>query len=144
MFLDSNKWYWWFYELVEFCESVDHLKNGCINLQLVQIFIDRLYIGRWHCTLLKLPRMQWWRIYLPMQDMPEMQVWSLGQELAIHSSILAWRIPWTEEPGRLQSVRLQRVRYDLATEHTHTVLVCLHHFIMNYHDLSQQTSAPLG
>ena len=32
--------------------------------------------------------------------------------MATHSSILAWRIPWTEEPGRLQSIMLQRVRYD--------------------------------
>ena len=43
----------------------------------------------------------------------ETQVWSLGQEdplekgMATHSSILAWRIPWTEEPGGLQSVGLQ-------------------------------------
>ena len=36
----------------------------------------------------------------------------LGKEMAAHSSILAWRIPWTEEPGRLQSVGLQRVRHD--------------------------------
>ena len=46
------------------------------------------------------------------------QVQSLGQEdplekgMATHSSILAWRTPWTEEPGRLQSVGLQRVSYD--------------------------------
>ena len=33
------------------------------------------------------------------------------EEMAIHSSILAWRIPWTEEPGRLQSIGLQRVRH---------------------------------
>ena len=33
-----------------------------------------------------------------------------------HSSILAWKIPWTEEPGGLQSMGLQRVRNDLATE----------------------------
>ena len=32
-----------------------------------------------------------------------------------HSSILAWKIPWTEEPGRLQSIGSQRVRHDLAT-----------------------------
>ena len=50
--------------------------------------------------------------------MQETQVRSLGQEdplekgMATHSSILAWRIPWTEEPGRLQSVELQRVRHD--------------------------------
>ena len=47
--------------------------------------------------------------------MQETQVRSLGwedpleQERATHSSILAWRIPWTEEPGRLQSMGLQRV-----------------------------------
>ena len=46
------------------------------------------------------------------------QAQSLGQEdpleegKATHSSILAWRIPWTEEPGRLQSIGLHRVRYD--------------------------------
>ena len=36
----------------------------------------------------------------------------LEEGLATHSSILAWRIPWTGEPGRLQSMRSQRVRYD--------------------------------
>ena len=36
------------------------------------------------------------------------------EEMAIHSSILAWRIPWTEEPGGLQSMGLQRVGRDLA------------------------------
>ena len=36
-----------------------------------------------------------------------------------HSSTLAWEIPWTEEPGGLQSIGLQRVRYAEATEHTH-------------------------
>ena len=51
-----------------------------------------------------------------MQEPQEMGVRSLVQEdslekgMAIHSSILAWEIPWTEEPGGLQSVGLQRVR----------------------------------
>ena len=40
--------------------------------------------------------------------------------MAAHSRILAWRIPWTEEPGGLQSMRSQRVGYDLATEHART------------------------
>ena len=59
---------------------------------------------------------QWERIHLPMQ---EMQVLSLGQqdplekEIATHSSIFAWEIPWTEEPGGLQSVGSQRVGHDL-------------------------------
>ena len=55
----------------------------------------------------------------------ETRVWSLSWEvplekgMAIHSSILAWRIPWTEKPGGLQSAGLKRVRHDWAT-HTHT------------------------
>ena len=36
----------------------------------------------------------------------------LEEEMATHSSILAWRIPWTEEPGGLQSIRSQRIRYN--------------------------------
>ena len=48
----------------------------------------------------------------------ETQVQSLGQEdpleveMVIHSNILTWKIPWTEEPGGLQTIRYQRVRYD--------------------------------
>ena len=53
-----------------------------------------------------------------MQEPQETWVQFLGQEypleegMATHSSILAWRIPWTEEPGGLQSTGLQRVRHD--------------------------------
>ena len=36
----------------------------------------------------------------------------LEEEMASHSSIIVWRIPWTEEPGRLQSMELQRVRHN--------------------------------
>ena len=43
----------------------------------------------------------------------------LEKEMKTHSSILAWRIPWTEEPGRLQPMRLQRVRHNLATTQPH-------------------------
>ena len=39
---------------------------------------------------------------------------SLEKEMATHSSILAWKIPWTEEPGRLQSMGSQRVGHDRA------------------------------
>ena len=51
----------------------------------------------------------------------ETRVWSLGWEgplekkMATHSSILTWEIPWTEEPGRLQSMGSQRIRHDWAT-----------------------------
>ena len=53
-----------------------------------------------------------------MQETQETQVQSLGQadplkeEMAIYSSILAWRIPWTEKPGELLFTGLQRVRDD--------------------------------
>ena len=63
---------------------------------------------------------QWLRIHLPMQ---EVRVQSLGgedpleEEMATSSSILAWKIPWTEEAGGLQSTGLQRVGHDWATEH---------------------------
>ena len=56
--------------------------------------------------------------------MQETHVQSLGLEdplekgMAMHSSILAWRIPWTEEPSGLQSVGLQRVGHDLVTNTT--------------------------
>ena len=44
----------------------------------------------------------------------------LEKEMATHSRTLAWKIPWTEEPGRLQSMGLQRVRHDGATSlHIH-------------------------
>ena len=54
-------------------------------------------------------------------------VWSLGWEdpleksMATHSSILAWRIPWEDEAGRLQSMGLQRVRYDWMTKHNNNL-----------------------
>ena len=45
----------------------------------------------------------------------------LEKEMVTHSSILAWRIPWTEKPGRLQSTESQRVGHDWATSlHLHT------------------------
>ena len=57
----------------------------------------------------------------------ETQVQSLAQEdpleegMATHSSILAWRVPWAEEPGRLQSMGSQRVRLDRATNTPTTI-----------------------
>ena len=67
---------------------------------------------------------------LPMQDIWEMRVQSLGQEdpleegMTTLSSILAWIIPRTEEPGKLQSIRSQRARHDwsdLARAHAETL-----------------------
>ena len=61
-----------------------------------------------------------------MQEPQETRVWSLGQEnpleedMTTYSSILAWRIPWTEESGGLQSMASQRVRHDWSD------LACTH------------------
>ena len=69
--------------------------------------------------------------HLPV--MWETQVWSLGQEdpvekeMATHSSVLAWRIPWTEEAGRLQSTGSQRVRHDWAASLSHWY-ICIRMF----------------
>ena len=58
------------------------------------------------------------RIHLPVQELQEMQVqplvgeYPLEEEIATHSSTLAWEIPWAEEPGGLQSMGLQRIRHD--------------------------------
>ena len=59
-----------------------------------------------------------------VKNLPAVQetwVWSLGwedpleKEMAAHSSIPAWKIPWTEEPSGLQSKRSQRIRHDWVT-----------------------------
>ena len=63
-----------------------------------------------------------------MSEIQQTQVQFLGwedpleKEMATHSSSLAWRIPWMEEPGGLQSVGSQRVRHDLATKQQWTQL----------------------
>ena len=62
------------------------------------------------CSVMKNP--------LVLLKMQKMWVWYLGWDdpledgMATHSSILTWRIPWTEEPDRLQSIGAQRVRHD--------------------------------
>ena len=65
-----------------------------------------------------------------VKNMPakqETQVLSLGQkyplekEMETHSNILAWEIPWTEEPGGLQSTGSQRVGHDLVKQHQHVL-----------------------
>ena len=67
-----------------------------------------------------------------MQEMQEMNVWSPGQEdilekeMATHSSILAWKIPRTEESGGLLSMGLQKVRHDWVTEHTHILYISVY------------------
>ena len=77
---------------------------------------------------------QWYRICLPKQ---ETWVQSLGwedplkKEKATQSSILAWEIPWTEDPGGLHYIGLHKVGQDVATEHAHTSLVTEAKYLLN-------------
>ena len=70
--------------------------------------------------------LRWWPGIKNLPSMWETQVRSLSQEdpleegMATHCSALAWRIPWKEEPGGLQSLGSQRVRHNRVTKHTHT------------------------
>ena len=52
--------------------------------------------------------------------------------MATHSSILAWTILWTEEPGSLQSMELQTVRHDLANKHMYTINLSLPRDVYHY------------
>ena len=82
----------------------------------------------------------------------EMRVWSLGQEdplekgLATHSSILAWRILWIEQPGGLQSTGLQRVGHDWsgwACMHTCIrTLLFKRHLLANERDREERVREP--
>ena len=64
-----------------------------------------------------------------MQEMQETRIWSLGQEdalekeMAIHSSTLAWKIPWTEEAGRLQSQSMGLQRVELNNRNNKEVII---------------------
>ena len=79
----------------------------------------------WSWKLKELPSLWDFPVAQMAKNLPAMQgtqVQSLGQEdpldkrMATHSNILAWRIPWTEEPGGLQSMGSQRVGHDWATK----------------------------
>ena len=68
---------------------------------------------------------QWLRIHLPIQ---KTWIWSQGQKdpleekMETYSSILAWKIPWAEEPGGLQSMGPQRVTHNWVSTHTRTCI----------------------
>ena len=68
--------------------------------------------------------------------MQEIQFQSLGQEdslekeMATHSSIFPWKIPWTEEPGGLQSMELQRAGHNCTHTHTHTHTPLISHILL--------------
>ena len=76
--------------------------------------------------------------------MQEMWVWSLvkedplGKEMEAHSSILTWEIPWTEEPGALQTVGSQKSQQDLVskkqwTDSTSDHIICPNPYLKPFH-----------
>ena len=87
-----------------FMENAKTCKSRTLYFLAMDIRASR---GAW--TITNLPTVQeTWVQFLGWED-------PLEKGTATYSSILAWRIPWTEEPGGLQSMGLQRVRYDWST-----------------------------
>ena len=108
---------------------------GCYTVSLILYWLSTGWL-RWHSIENKSPAENWSRICSfgaslvaqMVKNLPAMWqawVWSRSgnpweKSMAPHSSILSWRIPWTEEPGGLQSMGLQRVRHNWVTNtHIH-------------------------
>ena len=96
----------------EFCYTASSLLNPDWILNFFKKII-KIYSEFWALLVAQIVK--------NLPAMQETQVWSLGKEdplekgMTTHSSILAWRIPWTEEPCGLQSLGSQRVRHDWKT-----------------------------
>ena len=122
------------------------LVTSVLLMRLKSFFSLKLFLTTHHKTRLS-QLVQWWK-----SVRRETQVWSPGQEdpldkeVATHSSIPAWEIPWTEEPGGLQSTRLQRVGYNwsdwahMHTSHNDFVLWILHTYC-RYHSFKMYHTA---
>ena len=110
---------WWNANKISF----HHWNLGWISVFSYQMAAFSWGLPRWH---------KWWRLCLPVQGMQETRFRSLGwkdhlgKEMTTHSRFLAWKIPWTEEPGGLQSMRLQTVGHDWVHIHTHTLYLAFH------------------
>ena len=86
---------------------------GMSFLFSLQYFLAGL--SRWFSAKESASQCRRWRVGFLGQEDP------LEKEMATYSSILAWKIPWTEEPGGLQSMGLQRVGHDLVTKQQHSL-----------------------
>ena len=106
----------WLKRLSTYHKVIRHKVLCMIYMYILFIY---LFIFRWYICIFclfiyfqmvkRLPAMRETRVRFLGREDP------LEKEMAIHSSTLAWKIPWTEEPDRLQSMGLQRVRHDWAT-----------------------------
>ena len=104
------------------------ISQQCWVLYIFPVFptiLDLIMVLTWIMLITKVA--QWVKNLPAMQEIQETKVWSLGREdpleegMATHSSILAWRLPWTEGPDRLSYIWSQRVGHgwsDRARTHT--------------------------
>ena len=98
---------------LEVCSWDSYHSYSSYQLNILHCFVPQFPNQSWASlvaqTLKRLPAMQEAQVrFLGWED-------PLEKEMAIHSSTLAWKIPWMEEPDRLQSMVLQRVRHDWMT-----------------------------
>ena len=100
------------------------------NLLILIVYIINIYINiDWASLVAQMvknpPAMrETWAQSLGWED-------PLEESMATHSSILAWRIPWTEEPDGLQSMESQRVRHSWVTKHTLLLIIYNNNFMYN-------------
>ena len=92
LYFNLRKWY----HIASCFQYSSFLRSGCVNASLIA----------------QMPAMQETPFQFLCGDNPPEKGW------AAYSSILAWRIPWTEEPGKLQSMGSQRLGHNWATKHT--------------------------
>ena len=108
--LKESNWPGWYHFRYkgDFCTYIIYYSN------LIVPQTRASFIAQW---VKNLPALQeTWVWFLGQEDPPE-------KEMTIHSSILAWKISWTEEPGRLQSLGSQRVRHNLAIKQLEWVAI---------------------
>ena len=104
----------------QYLEGLLLMKPGLLNL-ILSFWFNRWVAAKklvFSVCLLMVP------IWSPWFENPSLgREDLLEKEMATHSSVLAWRIPWMEEPGALQSTGLQRVGHDWATSLTHSLTI---------------------
>ena len=114
--------------IYSFTMVFSHLRQGhYFNFALELVGTSLLYYGQQHCFACNVPgaifHQRFLFFFFPQNAIllsrslifAQSQPPFTEKAMALHSSTLTWKIPWTEEPGRLQSMGSQRVRHDWAT-----------------------------
>ena len=106
----ESHWFLW-YDI-----HLEHDSENCLYPHLMQMVPARSIQKSSHTTQANIMMLRRKGLPLPLlANLLSSQSSSLEKAMAIHSSTLAWKIPWTEEPGGLQSTGSLRVRHDWAT-----------------------------